>query len=139
MTNETREKITDTAIDVMREMRYNNAGTVELLFKKGNFYFMEVNSRIQVEHAITEEVTRVDIVAEQLRIASGDGLSIKQADIRSRGHAIECRRNAEHPISFVPFYEDGEPSLMIINGMTYVVSRIFARNSIFKEVEFDDR
>ena len=79
-------------------------------------------------------------MAEQLRIASCDGLSIKQADIRSRGHAIECRINAEHPISFVPFfYEDGEPSLMIINCMTYVVSRIFARNSIFKEVEFDDR
>ena len=77
LTNETREKITDTAIDVMREMRYNNAGTVEFLFKEGNFYFMEVNSRIQVEHAITEEVTGVDIVAEQLRIASGDGLSMK--------------------------------------------------------------
>ena len=65
MTNETREKITDTAIDVMKEMRYNNAGTVEFLFKEGNFYFMEVNSRIQVEHAITEEVTGIDIVAEQ--------------------------------------------------------------------------
>ena len=65
LTNESREKITDTAIDVMREMRYNNAGTVEFLFKEGSFYFMEVNSRIQVEHAITEEVTGVDIVAEQ--------------------------------------------------------------------------
>ena len=84
LTNETREKITDTAIGVMKEMRYNNAGTVEFLFKEGNFYFMEVNSRIQVEHAITEEVTGVDIVAEQLRIASGEGLSIKQEDIRAK-------------------------------------------------------
>lgn len=103
LTKETREKLTDTAIGVMREMGYNNAGTVEFLFKEGKFYFMEVNSRIQVEHAITEEVTGVDIVAEQLRIASGDGLSVKQVDIRPRGHAIECRINAEHPISFVPF------------------------------------
>lgn len=103
LTNETREKITDTAIAVMKEMRYNNAGTVEFLFKEGNFYFMEVNSRIQVEHAITEEVTGIDIVAEQLHISSGEGLSIKQEDVKPRGHAIECRINAEHPISFVPF------------------------------------
>jgi len=103
LTKEMREKVTDTAISVMREMGYNNAGTVEFLFKEGKFYFMEVNSRIQVEHAITEEVTGVDIVAEQLRIASGDGLSVKQVDVRPRGHAIECRINAEHPISFVPF------------------------------------
>ena len=103
LTNETREKITNTAIAVMKEMRYNNAGTVEFLFKEGNFYFMEVNSRIQVEHAITEEVTGIDIVAEQLHISSGEGLSIKQEDVKPRGHAIECRINAEHPISFVPF------------------------------------
>ena len=103
LTNESREKITNTAIAVMKEMRYNNAGTVEFLFKEGNFYFMEVNSRIQVEHAITEEVTGIDIVAEQLHISSGEGLSIKQEDVKPRGHAIECRINAEHPISFVPF------------------------------------
>ncbi len=103
LTNETREKITETAIAVMKEMKYNNAGTVEFLFKDGDFYFMEVNSRIQVEHPITEEVTGIDIVAEQLHISSGDGLSIKQIDVKPRGHAIECRINAEHPISFVPF------------------------------------
>ena len=103
LTNEAREKITNTAIAVMKEMRYNNAGTVEFLFKEDNFYFMEVNSRIQVEHAITEEVTGIDIVAEQLHISSGEGLSIRQEDVNPKGHAIECRINAEHPITFVPF------------------------------------
>lgn len=103
LTNELRQRITETAIKIMKKMQYNNAGTVEFLFKEGSFYFMEVNSRIQVEHPITEQVTGIDIVEQQLRIATGEGLQIKQEDIRSRGHAIECRINAEHPIGFVPF------------------------------------
>jgi acetyl/propionyl-CoA carboxylase alpha subunit len=87
----------------MEEMKYDSAGTVEFLFKDEHFYFMEVNSRIQVEHPITEEVTGVDLVEQQLNIASGTGLTIKQEEVKPRGHAIECRINAEHPLSFIPF------------------------------------
>ena len=103
LTVEMRNEITKTAIAIMKEMGYTNAGTVEFLFKDNKFYFMEVNARIQVEHPITEAVTGVDIVEEQLRIALGSGLSIKQENVRSKGHAIECRINSEHPLSFVPF------------------------------------
>ena len=103
LTKETRNRITFTAIAIMKEIGYENAGTVEFLFKDGKFYFMEVNARIQVEHPITEAVTGVDIVEQQLNMALGNGLSIKQQDIKAKGHAIECRINAEHPISFVPF------------------------------------
>ena len=102
-TKEMRSKIIETAIAIMKEIGYENAGTVEFLFKDGKFYFMEVNARIQVEHPITEMVTGVDIVEQQIHVALGNGLSIKQQDIKSRGHAIECRINAEHPISFIPF------------------------------------
>jgi acetyl-CoA carboxylase biotin carboxylase subunit len=98
-----RQKMTETAMEIMKKMRYNNAGTVEFLFKEGTFYFMEVNARIQVEHPITEQVTGVDIVEQQLRIAAGQGLDPTLKDIKTRGHAIECRINAEHPLTFVPF------------------------------------
>jgi acetyl-CoA carboxylase, biotin carboxylase subunit len=87
----------------MKEIEYENAGTVEFLFKDGKFYFMEVNARIQVEHPITEAVTGVDIVEQQLSIALGIGMALNQHDIKSKGHAIECRINAEHTISFIPF------------------------------------
>ena len=103
LTNEQRSKITETAKNIIKEIGYDNAGTVEFLFKDGKFYFMEVNARIQVEHPITEEVTGIDIVEQQLRIASDVGLSINQKDVKNKGHAIECRINAEHPISFVPY------------------------------------
>jgi acetyl-CoA carboxylase, biotin carboxylase subunit len=103
LTSEMRKRITEKAIAIMKEIEYENAGTVEFLFKDGKFYFMEVNARIQVEHPITEAVTGVDIVEKQLSIALGVGLPLKQHDIRSKGHAIECRINAEHPISFIPF------------------------------------
>jgi len=103
LTNEMRKRITDTAIAIMKEMKYDSAGTVEFLFKDEHFYFMEVNSRIQVEHPITEEVTGVDLVEQQLNIASGIGLTIKQEDVKPKGHAIECRINAEHPLTFIPF------------------------------------
>jgi acetyl-CoA carboxylase biotin carboxylase subunit len=103
LTKEMRKDITETAIAVMKEIGYQNAGTVEFLFKDGKFYFMEINARIQVEHPITEAVTGVDIVEQQLNIALHNGLAIKQGEIKSRGHAIECRINAEHPLSFIPF------------------------------------
>jgi acetyl-CoA carboxylase biotin carboxylase subunit len=103
LTSEMRNRITEKAIAIMKEIEYENAGTVEFLFKDGKFYFMEVNARIQVEHPITEAVTGIDIVEQQLSIALGVGLPLKQHDIKSKGHAIECRINAEHPISFIPF------------------------------------
>jgi len=103
LTDEMRKRITDTAIAIVKEMKYDSVGTVEFLFKNEHFYFMEVNSRIQVEHPVTEEVTGVDLVEQQLNIASGAGLTIKQEDVKPRGHAIECRINAEHPLSFIPF------------------------------------
>jgi acetyl-CoA carboxylase biotin carboxylase subunit len=103
LTSEMRSRITRAAIEVMKEIGYQNAGTVEFLFKDGKFYFMEVNARIQVEHPVTEAVTRVDIVEQQINIALGNGLSTRQEDIKIRGHAIECRINTEHPLSFVPF------------------------------------
>ena len=100
--NDIRTKIIEKALGVANEMAYDNAGTVEFLLKEDNFYFMELNSRIQVEHPITEEVTGIDIVEQQLRIALSLGLKINQEDVKFRGHAIECRINAEHPTSFAP-------------------------------------
>ena len=103
LTSDIREKMIEKAIGVTNEMSYDNAGTVEFLFKGDNFYFMEINARIQVEHPITEEVTGIDIVEQQLRIAMSLGLSIKQEEVKFRGHAIECRINAEHPMTFAPY------------------------------------
>jgi acetyl-CoA carboxylase biotin carboxylase subunit len=103
LTPDNRAKLLETATAIAAKMKYDNAGTVEFLFKGGAFYFMELNSRIQVEHPITEMVTGVDIVEQQLRIASGDGIAFKQGDVSFHGHAIECRLNAEHPMTFAPF------------------------------------
>lgn len=101
---ETRRKMGEAACAAAKVCGYKNAGTIEFLVDKSkNFYFMEMNTRIQVEHPITEEVTGVDIVKEQLRIAAGEPLSYKQEDIKLSGHAIECRINAENPaMNFMP-------------------------------------
>jgi acetyl-CoA carboxylase biotin carboxylase subunit len=92
------------AVRLAKASNYKNAGTVEfILDQDGSFYFIEVNARIQVEHTVTELVTGVDLIAAQLRIASGESLWIKQRDIRNQGHAIECRINAENPAKgFMP-------------------------------------
>ncbi len=103
LTEETRSILTKTAAAIMKQIKYDNAGTVEFLFKGGKFYFMEINSRIQVEHPITEAVTGIDIVEQQLNIASGKGLTLEQDKIKAKGHAIECRINAENPFTFAPY------------------------------------
>ena len=98
LTPQLRQQICDAAVRVAREANYHNAGTVEfLLSRTGEFYFIEVNCRIQVEHPVTELVTGIDLVQQQLRIAAGEPLQLKQSDIEFRGHAIECRINAEDP------------------------------------------
>lgn len=99
ITDELREKMGESARTAAKACGYRNAGTVEFLAdKQGNYYFMEMNTRIQVEHPITEQVTGVDLVQQQLLIAGGERLDISQNDIKPRGHAIECRINAENPI-----------------------------------------
>ena len=86
----------------VRKLKYRGAGTMEFLFQDGEFYFIEMNTRLQVEHPITEAVTGIDLVREQIRIASGAPLTLTQKDIVIQGHAIECRINAENPETFVP-------------------------------------
>lgn len=104
VTSEMRQKICEAAVKIGKEINYNNAGTIEFLVDKSlNFYFLEMNTRIQVEHPVTELVTGIDIVEQQILIASGNKLALKQKDIRQHGHAIECRIYAEDPSrNFLP-------------------------------------
>jgi len=102
LTPEQRKYAGELAADAVRKMGYRGAGTIEMLYEDGKFYFMEMNTRLQVEHPITEMITGVDLVREQIRVAAGMPLSFKQEDIKFNGHAFECRINAEHPETFVP-------------------------------------
>lgn len=102
ITQEMRDRMGKVCADACVRIGYRGAGTFEFLYQDGEFYFIEMNTRIQVEHPVTERVTGIDLVAEQIRIASGMPLSIKQEDIVMRGHAIECRINAEDPRTFMP-------------------------------------
>ena len=97
-----RAKIGETVAKAMRELRYRGVGTVEFLYEGGEFYFIEMNTRLQVEHPVTEAITGLDIVREQIRIAAGGHLEMSQADVVFEGHAIECRINAENPFTFRP-------------------------------------
>jgi acetyl-CoA carboxylase, biotin carboxylase subunit len=99
---EERERIGRICAEAMAEMGYLGAGTIEFLYEDGQFFFIEMNTRIQVEHPVTEMITGIDLVNEQIRIAAGASLSITQEDIVIDGHAIECRINAEHPSTFRP-------------------------------------
>ena len=118
ITEEMRQKTGDICVHACKTMGYRGAGTMEFLYQDGEFYFIEMNTRIQVEHPVTEMVTGVDIVREQLHIASGLPLSHKQDEISFRGHAVECRIQAEDPDTFMPspgqvsrFHQPGGPGI----------------------------
>jgi acetyl-CoA carboxylase biotin carboxylase subunit len=102
LNDDERDAIGDTVAQAMQKMKYRGAGTVEFLYEGGEFFFIEMNTRLQVEHPVTEMITGLDLVIEQIRIASGAPLSFDQKDVRFEGHAIECRINAEHPVTFMP-------------------------------------
>ena len=102
ISNEIKENIFNKCIEACKEINYVSAGTFEFLYQEEKFYFIEMNTRIQVEHPVTESITGLDLVKLQLRIARGEKLKIEQKDIEINGHAIECRINAEHPETFIP-------------------------------------
>lgn len=120
ITPEQRANIGELCAKACRDMKYRGAGTMEFLYEDGEFYFIEMNTRIQVEHPVTELITGVDLVREQIRIAAGEPMTLKQSDIVIRGHAIECRVNAEDPRTFVPspglvthFHAPGGPGVRV--------------------------
>jgi acetyl-CoA carboxylase biotin carboxylase subunit len=99
---EERARIGEVCSKAMRDMAYRGAGTIEFLWEGGEFYFIEMNTRLQVEHPVTEAITGVDLVREQIRVAEGRPLSVTQDELEFNGHAIECRINAEDPFNFAP-------------------------------------
>jgi len=125
MTDELRERMSASAIAVARASDYTNAGTVEFLYSDGNYYFMEMNTRLQVEHTVTELITGIDLVKQQLAIAAGDSLPFDQEDVSIRGHAIECRINAEDPLNnfaadpgkIVRYRSPGGPGMRVDSGI----------------------
>jgi acetyl-CoA carboxylase biotin carboxylase subunit len=115
-----RDKIGERCADACRKIKYRGAGTFEFLYENGEFYFIEMNTRLQVEHTVTEMITGLDLVQQQIFVANGEKLKFRQRDIELRGHAIECRINAEDPYNFVPspgkistFHMPGGPGVRI--------------------------
>jgi acetyl-CoA carboxylase biotin carboxylase subunit len=120
VTQEQRDAIGKVCVEACKRIGYRGAGTFEFLYDQGRFYFIEMNTRIQVEHPVTERITGVDLVREQILVAAGEPLSYRQEDIQIRGHAIECRINAEDPESFMPcpglitgFHAPGGPGIRV--------------------------
>ena len=102
LTAKERESIGDIVANAIRKIGYRGAGTIEFLYEKGEFFFIEMNTRLQVEHPVTEEITGIDLVREQIRVAQGLELNYDQSDVHFKGHSIECRINAENPKTFAP-------------------------------------
>ncbi|WP_048151107.1 acetyl-CoA carboxylase biotin carboxylase subunit [Methanolacinia paynteri] len=125
MTDELRERMSESALKVAEASGYYNAGTVEFLYSEGNYYFMEMNTRLQVEHTVTEMITGMDIVKQQIKVAAGEELQHSQEDIRLNGHAIECRINAEDPLNnftadpgkIVRYRSPGGPGIRVDSGI----------------------
>jgi acetyl-CoA carboxylase biotin carboxylase subunit len=120
ITEEQRARMGELCAQACRDIGYRGAGTFEFLFEDGEFYFIEMNTRVQVEHPVTEMITGVDIVQEQIRIAAGEPLSLRQEDVTFTGHAMECRINAEDPQTFMPspgtitqYHAPGGPGIRI--------------------------
>src|SRR5665648_52427 len=132
MTDELRARMGKAAVDAAKAVNYTNAGTIEFLYSNGEFYFLEMNTRLQVEHPITEMITGIDLAKEQIKIAAGEKLSIKQEDVKINGWAIECRINAEDPLNdFTPtpgrikkYRSPGGPGIRVDSGVHtgYVIS-----------------
>jgi acetyl-CoA carboxylase, biotin carboxylase subunit len=119
-----RERLATIAVTALEKLRYQSAGTIEFLYQDDEFYFIEMNTRLQVEHPISEMISGIDLVREQLRIAAGAALGYRQSDIRLRGHAIECRINAENPDDFRPspgriseYHAPGGPGIRVDSGL----------------------
>lgn len=119
-----RSEIGEVVTNAMKKIQYRGLGTIEFLYEDGKFYFIEMNTRIQVEHPITEMITGIDLVHEQIKIAAGNPLTLKQEDIRFKGHSIECRINAEDPETFAPspgkvkhFHVAGGPGVRVDSGL----------------------
>src|SRR5687767_5387298 len=124
ITAEQREHMGGLVARAMAEMSYRGAGTIEFLYENGEFYFIEMNTRLQVEHPMTEAITGLDLVREQIRIADGHPLTLRQQDVQFRGHAIECRINAEDPKTFAPspglvkqFHAPGGMNVRVDSGL----------------------
>jgi acetyl-CoA carboxylase biotin carboxylase subunit len=120
LSDKKRQEMGERCVKACQEIGYVGAGTFEFLYQDGEFYFIEMNTRVQVEHPVTEMVTGFDIVKEQLLVASGEKLSFKQSDVKINGHAIECRINAEDPANFMPspglieqFHMPGGPGIRV--------------------------
>jgi len=120
ITSKQRQRIGERCAEACRRIGYRGAGTFEFLYQDGEFYFIEMNTRIQVEHPVSEMVTGIDLVKTQLRVAAGEHLGITQQQVQWRGHAIECRINAEHPETFLPspgriaqYHQPGGPGIRV--------------------------
>jgi acetyl-CoA carboxylase, biotin carboxylase subunit len=140
------ERIGERCADACRKIGYRGAGTFEFLFEGGEFYFIEMNTRVQVEHPVTEMITGIDIVKQQIRIAAGEKLGFRQRDIQFRGHAIECRINAEDPFNLMPspgritaFHSPGGPGIRVDTHVyhNYVVPSYYD-SMIGKVIAFGD-
>jgi acetyl-CoA carboxylase biotin carboxylase subunit len=124
LTARARDALGETVTAALARIGYRNAGTLEFLYQDGHFSFIEMNTRLQVEHPVTEMVSRVDLVCEQIRVAAGERLGYRQSDIRFDGHAIECRINAENPETFLPtpgrvtaFHAPGGPGVRVDSAL----------------------